>query len=67
MIKYYLTTFHGLNFFTRAINKVTNGKIWSIFYGKRSYHALMNSVNCESHRELLLKGLEKNNKYEVKY
>ena len=66
MRTWYLTVLSGTNiggFFYRAINKLTGGKWQSLCvnrkYTKAKCLRVRNYLECEAHRELLLKGLDK--------
>ncbi len=66
MIEGYLFSFCGMkrSFMFRVINKLTGYRYakWLIKkkYSRKQLLALKNFIECEAHRELILKGLEKN-------
>lgn len=42
----------------RAINQLTRRKLWSRFFNEKDNLALRNFIECESHRELIITGLQ---------
>ena len=65
-LEHYLLCLHGTNrrgFFYRLMNRLTKNrwKTWIIrrAYNKESHLTIWNYVACEAHRELLMKGLQK--------
>lgn len=63
MKEVYLFAFSGIKygFFSKVINRLTKGKFlsWRIKrrFTKKDYLSLRNYIECEAHRELILKGL----------
>ncbi|MDF2802079.1 MAG: putative poly-gamma-glutamate synthesis protein [Anaerocolumna sp.] len=53
----YLSALHGDNLVFRILNKLWNYKFARLLYSRRSILWMLNIVECEAHRELLLKGL----------
>ena len=61
MLKHYLHWFViGNNLFVRIINRLLNRKLAEYMMNEKRYLAFRNYIECEAHRELLLKGI--NNK-----
>lgn len=61
MLKHYLHWFViGNNLFVRIINRLLNRKLVEYMMNEKRYLAFRNYIECEAHRELLLKGI--NNK-----
>lgn len=65
MIENYLFSFSGIKygFFSKVFNKFTHGKFlpWRIKkkLSKKKLLAIRNYIECEAHRELMIKGLKK--------
>jgi len=64
MIMSYLSTFSGSitkKFFYRVMNKISGYRLnrWIVKrrYGKKERLSIQNFIECEAHRELILKGL----------
>ncbi len=58
-IKRYLSELHGNNLILKVLNKLSNYKLIDLLYPKKSLLRIQNYIECEAHRELLLKGLSK--------
>lgn len=56
--EYYLGTLAGFNRIMRGINRLTNGRLTKSIYSEKHRKALVNLIECEAHRELVLKTLK---------
>ncbi len=54
---YYLSTLAGFGRILRKIDKLLNGKISKQFYSSKKFNLIQNHIECEAHRELLLRYL----------
>ena len=54
----YLFALHGKNLFYKVLNKLFGPKFIKIFYNKKNLLPILNYIECESHRELLINGLK---------
>jgi hypothetical protein len=57
-IEDYLNALHGDNILFRILRKIYGKKIVEKLYSEKSLLTIYNYIVCESHRELLLRGLE---------
>ncbi len=60
----YISNFLGKKFIFRVLNKITNGKFYKHYYRKDSLLAMLNYIECETHREVLIQSL-KNRIYDI--
>ena len=56
--EYYLRTLAGFNRIMRGIDRLTNGRLIKSIYSEKHRKALVNLIECEAHRELVLKTLK---------
>lgn len=64
-LNHYLFVIHRITFINRVFNKLFRKKFYRKLYSNDDKLALLNFIECEAHRELLIKGLKediKNNK-----
>lgn len=55
----YLCVLHGNNFWFKAVNRLTGGKfVFRQYRNPRSVRNLLNYVECEAHRELMIAALK---------
>lgn len=59
MFDNYLVGFHGDNLIYRILNKVFRGKLTKRLYSQKSLLWIRNIIECEAHRELVLKFLSR--------
>lgn len=54
----YINMLHKISFKSRVLNKLTHGKYIEYLYNKKDYIRILNIIECEAHRELLIRGLK---------
>ena len=54
----YLNIMHGIKFHTKILNKLFNKKFFQKIYNKKDILKILNTIECESHRELFIRGLK---------
>lgn len=58
MLPNYLYGLNKMNLIEKVLNKITKKKYILNKYGKKECLAILNFIECEAHRELLIKGLK---------